>query len=57
MPAGDAQRYASLAQVERVVGVPRGEVEEAATRLQDEGVLEIGASIDGLQGPWLVWRD
>jgi hypothetical protein len=28
--------YASLTQIERVVGVPRVDVEEAATRLQDE---------------------
>jgi hypothetical protein len=49
--------YASLTQTERVVGVPRTEVEEAATRLQGEGVIEIGAPIDGLPGTWLVWRE
>jgi Winged helix DNA-binding domain len=49
--------YASLAQVERVLRVPRAEVEEAVIRLQDEGAIEIGASIDGLPGTWLVWRD
>jgi hypothetical protein len=48
--------YASLMQIERVVGVPRIEVEEAATRLQDEDVIDIGASIDGLPGRWLVWK-
>jgi hypothetical protein len=48
--------YASLTQIERVVGVPRIEAEEAATRLQDEGVLDIGASIGGLPGRWLVWK-
>lgn len=49
--------YASLTQLERVLGAPRAEVEEAATRLQDEGMIEIGARIDGLPGPWLVWRE
>jgi len=49
--------YASLAQLERVLGVPRADVEEAATRLQGEGMIEIGARIDGLPGPWLVWRE
>jgi hypothetical protein len=48
--------YASLTQLERVVGVPRVEVEEAATRLQGEGVIDIGAPIAGLPGAWLVWR-
>jgi hypothetical protein len=48
--------YASLAQTERVVGVPRVEMEEAATRLQNEGVIDIGAPIDGLPGTWLVWK-
>jgi hypothetical protein len=49
--------YASLTQTERVVGVPRVEVEEVATRLQTEGVIDIGAPIDGLPGTWLVWRE
>jgi hypothetical protein len=49
--------YASLTQTERVVGIPRVEVEEAATRLQTEGVIDIGAPIDGLPGTWLVWRE
>jgi hypothetical protein len=49
--------YASLTQTERVVGVPRVEVEEAAPRLQHEGVIDIGAPIDGLPGTWLVWRE
>jgi hypothetical protein len=48
--------YASLTQIERVVGVPRAELEEAATRLQDEGVAEVGARIHGLAGTWMVWR-
>lgn len=48
--------YASLAQLERVVGAPRVEVEEAATRLQEEGQLEVGVPIDGLPSTWLVWR-
>ncbi len=48
--------YASLAQLERVVGAPRVEVEEAATRLQEEGLLEVGVPIDGLPSTWLVWR-
>jgi len=49
--------YASRTQLERVLGVPRTEVEEAATRLRDEAVIEIGARIDGLPGTWLVWRE
>jgi hypothetical protein len=49
--------YATLTRIERVIGVPRIEVEEAATRLQGEGVIDIGASIDGLPGTWLVWKD
>jgi hypothetical protein len=49
--------YASLAQIERVVGVPRVEVEAAVSRLQDESAIEIGAPIAGLSGLWLVWRD
>jgi hypothetical protein len=48
--------YASPTQTERVVGVPRVEVEEAAARLRDEGVLDIGARIDGLPGAWFVWK-
>jgi hypothetical protein len=49
--------YASMTQIERVVGVPRVEVDEAVSRLQAEGVAEIGARIDGLAGTWLVWRE
>jgi hypothetical protein len=49
--------YAALTQLERVLGVPHTEAEEAATRLQAEGVLEIGARIDGLPGAWLVWKE
>jgi hypothetical protein len=49
--------YASRTQLERVLGVPHIGVEEAATRLRDEAVIEIGARIDGLPGTWLVWRE
>jgi hypothetical protein len=49
--------YAALTQLERVLEVTRAEVDEAAIRLQDEGVIEIGARIDGLPGTWLVWKD
>jgi hypothetical protein len=49
--------YASLTQLERVLSLPRAEVEEAAIRLQDEAVIETGARINGLPGPWLVWRE
>jgi hypothetical protein len=49
--------YASLTQIERVVGAPRAEVEEVATRLRDEGVAEVGARIHGLAGTWMVWRE
>lgn len=49
--------YSSLTQLERVLGVPRVEVDEAATRLHEENLIEIGARIDGLPGTWLVWRD
>jgi hypothetical protein len=48
--------YASLTQIERVVSVPRVEIAEAATRLQDERVIDIGVPIDGLPGAWVVWR-
>jgi hypothetical protein len=48
--------YASLAQIERVVGVSRAEVEAAASQLQDEGTIEIGVPIEGLPGTWLVWK-
>lgn len=48
--------YASLPQLERVVGITRLEVEAAATRLQEEGVIEVGAPINGLPSTWLVWR-
>jgi hypothetical protein len=49
--------YSSLTQLERVLGVPRVEVEEATTHLHDEALIEIGARIDGLPGNWLVWRE
>jgi Winged helix DNA-binding domain len=48
--------YASLTQIERVVGVSRTDAEKAATRLQNEGVIDSGAPIDGLPGTWLVWK-
>jgi hypothetical protein len=48
--------YASVTQTERVVGVPRVEVEAAASRLRDEGVVDIGAPIHGLPGTWFVWK-
>jgi hypothetical protein len=47
----------SLTQIECVVGVSRVEVEEAATRLQDEAVTGNGMPIDGLPGTRLVRRD
>jgi hypothetical protein len=31
-------------------------MEEAATRLHDEGMVDIGAPIDGLPGTWVVWK-
>jgi hypothetical protein len=52
-----AVSYASLTQTERVVGVPRVEVEEAAARLRGEGAIDIGAPVDGLPGTWVVWRE
>lgn len=48
--------YASLTQIERVVSVPRLEVEEAVTRLRDEGAIESAAPIEGLPGRWVVWK-
>jgi hypothetical protein len=39
------------------LGVPRIGLEEMATRLQDEDLIEIGAPIDGLPGTWLVWKE
>jgi len=48
--------YASLTHIERVVGVPRREVEEGVTRLQDEGVIEHNVPIEGLRGTWVVWK-
>ena len=47
----------SLTRIERVIGVPRIGVEETATRLQDEDLIELGAPIDGLPGTWLVWKE
>jgi hypothetical protein len=49
--------YATLTQLERVLGLPRREVEAAASRLHAEKVIELGARIEGLPGTWLVWRD
>ena len=48
--------YASLTQIERVLGVPRVEVEEAVSRLYAERAIELGAPIEGLPGAWLVWK-
>jgi hypothetical protein len=48
--------YASRAQIERVVGVPRAEVEAAVARLQQEGMIETDAPIAGLAGRWLAWK-
>ena len=49
--------YASLTQIERVVGVPHVAAEEAATRLRHEGMIDIGVPLDGLPGTWLVWKE
>lgn len=48
--------YASLTQLERVLGVSGMEVEEAVTRLRQEAIIEVGVPIDGLPSTWLVWR-
>jgi hypothetical protein len=48
--------YASLSQLERVVGVPRHDVEAVTTRLREEGLIEVGVPINGLPSTWLVWR-
>jgi hypothetical protein len=48
--------YASPTHIERVVGVPRAEVDETTTCLRGEGVIDSGAPIDGLPGTWLVWK-
>ena len=49
--------YASLAHLERVVGVPRGEVEAAVGHLQEEGAIDSGVPIEGLPGKWVVWKE
>ncbi|HXH08494.1 MAG TPA: crosslink repair DNA glycosylase YcaQ family protein [Alphaproteobacteria bacterium] len=49
--------YASLTHVERVIGVPRLDVEATLARLQDEGMITTGVAIDGLPGTWVIWRD
>lgn len=49
--------YASLAHLERVVGVARVEVETAIGRLHEEGAIESGAPIEGLPGKWVVWKE
>jgi hypothetical protein len=49
--------YASLAQIERLIAVPRLEVEAAMTRLQSEGHIDNGVAIAGLPGRWVVWND
>jgi hypothetical protein len=48
--------YASLAHIERVLGVPRPEVEAAVGRLQEEGLIACGVAIDMLPGRWVVWK-
>ena len=49
--------YASLAHLERVVGVSRAEVGAAVSRLQEEGAIESGVPIEGLPGKWVVWKE
>jgi hypothetical protein len=49
--------YASIVQLERVLGVPRAEVQTAVARLRDEGVIDYPAPIEGLPGMWLAWKD
>ncbi len=49
--------YASLAHLERVVGVARVEVETAIGRLHEEGAIESGTPIEGLPGKWVVWKE
>lgn len=49
--------YASLPQIERLLEIPRPEVEEAVTRLQEEGLIERDVMIDGLPGRWIVSKD
>jgi winged helix DNA-binding protein len=49
--------YGSLAHLERVVGVPRGEVEAAVGRLREEGAIECEVPIEGLPGTWVVWKE
>src|SRR5262245_35585621 len=49
--------YASPTLIERVIGVPRPEAEEAVTRLRREGLIDIGTPIAGLPGTWVVWQD
>ncbi len=48
--------YAALTQIERVVDIPRVDVEEAVTQLQDEGMIEREVPIEGLPGKWVMWR-
>jgi len=54
--AGYGRRYTSLTKLDCVVGASHVEIEEVATHLQDEAMIEIGARIDGLPGTWLVWK-
>jgi hypothetical protein len=49
--------YTSLAQIERLIGVPRLAVDAAVTRFQDEGMVAGGVTIAGLPGTWMVWKD
>jgi hypothetical protein len=49
--------YASLPQIERVIGVPRLAVDAAVARLQEEGMIASGAAIAGLPGRWVLWKE
>jgi hypothetical protein len=49
--------YASPGQIERVIGLPRREVEAAVARLQDEQLVSGAVPIEGLPGRWLVWKE
>lgn len=48
--------YGSVGQLERVVDVPRLEVEEAVSRLLDEKLVVRDTPIAGLPGRWVVWK-
>jgi hypothetical protein len=50
-----AVSYGSMSQLERVVNVPRPEVEEAVGRLLDERLVRCDVPVEGLPGRWVVW--